>query len=313
MSSEITTAFRRQYSDNFELIYQQKESMLEGTVRNEDQDAEMKFFDYIGETSVEWDGPRHGDTPQIDTPHTRRKVTLHTARWADLIDKPDKVQTLKDPQSGYIQAGTAAMRRAKDERIIEGLGATAYTGKEGSTAVTLTSESYRIMGDGTVKAPGEASAGSAETGLTLAKIASIGRIFDDENVPEEDRHIVANSHQKWYLLGSTKATSADYAGIKALVHGDINSYLGFHFHWLPSSRFTVSSTDSGCYECYAYHRSAVILTKGYDLNTQVDRLPTKNYSVQVFAEQMIGSARLQGLGVVQILLKKDPGTDFTQT
>jgi hypothetical protein len=282
MSSQITEAFRREYSDNFELIYQQKESMIGNTVRREDQNAEMKFWDYLGETGVEWDGPRHGDTPQIDTPHTRRKNTLHTARWADKIDKPDKVQTLKDPQSGYIRVGTSAMRRAEDERVIEALGETAYTGKDGNTPVTLVSESYRIMGDGTVKAPGEATTDTVETGLTLEKIAQAGAILDENNVPESDRHIVANSDQKWFLLGS------------------------------PSPRFTVNATDAGCFECYAYHREAVVLGIGYDLTTEVDRLPTKNYSVQVFAEMMIGGTRLQGEGVVQMLLKKVPGTDFTQ-
>ena len=311
MSTEITTAFKKQYSDSFELTYQQTQSILGGTVRREDQSSEMMFFDYLGEADVEWDGPRHGATPQIDTPHSRRRNTLHVARWADKIDKPDKVKTLKDPQSGYIKVGTAAIRRGEDERILEGLGATAYTGQDGGTAVTLVDESYRIMGDGTVKAPGVADAGTTETGLTPQKIAQIGAIFDDNSVPEMDRHIVCNSNQKWYLLGSTKTTSADYSGVRSLAHGEINTWMGFTFHWLPSARFAVNTTDTGCYNCYAYHRSAVMLGVGFDLNTEVDRLPTNNYSVQVFAEMMMGSTRLQGLGVVGILLKKDPGIDFT--
>lgn len=313
MSSEITEAFRREYSDNFELIYQQKESVLGGCVRREDQNAEMKFWDYLGEVGVEWDGPRHGDTPQIDTPHTRRKNVLHTARWADKIDKPDKVQTLKDPQSGYIQVGTAAMRRAEDERILEALGATAYTGKDGNTAVTFVSESSRIQSAQTldVNGPGVADVNGTAVGLNLYKIAAAGQLMDEASVPMSDRVIVANSNQKWYLLGSTKTTSADYSAVRALAHGDIDSYMGFRFKWLPSDRFETNATDVECLNCYAFHRSAIVLGLGYDVTTEVDRLPTKNYSVQVFAEMMIGGVRLQGDGVVGILCKKDPGIDFT--
>lgn len=311
MSSEITTAFRREYSDAFELKYQQTMSKLGGYVRREDQNAEMKFWDYLGEVSVEWDGARHGDTPQIDTPHTRRKCVLHTARWADKIDKPDKVQTLKDPQSGYLRVGTAAMRRAEDERILEGLGATAYTGKDGDVAVTLVADSYRIMGDGTVKAPGVADAGTTEVGLTLAKIAKAAQLFDDASVPETERYIVANTNQKYYLLDTTEVGSHDYNTVKALVNGELNTFLGFTYIWLPTNRFEVNATDTGCVNCYAFHRDSILLAMGYDLNTEVDRLPTKNYSVQVFAEMMIGSVRLQGDGVVGILCDTDAAATFS--
>ena len=40
---------------------------------------------------------------------------------------------------------------------------------------------------------------------------------------------------------------------------------------------------------------------------------SSNYAVRVFAECMVGAARLQGPGVVKILLDKDPAADFTQS
>lgn len=313
MSSEITTAFKKGFADNFDMLYQQRESKLGMCVRRETQNSEAKFFDFVGETGVQWDPPRHGDTPQIDTPHTRRKVTMHNAVWADKIDKADEVQAITDPTSAYTNAGVAAMHRAKDERILEALGAIAYTGKEGTTAINHydAGECRVINGIGTLMDPGDIETTSEETGLTLAKIGLIGDLMDDASVPEMGRYIVANSRQKWYLLGSTKATSSDYNTIRALVNGEINSYLGFTFIWLPSDRFTENAVDSGCYDCYGFHRDSVILTTGIDLTTEVDRLPTKNYSVQVFAQMMIGATRLQGPGVVKILLDKDPALDFT--
>jgi hypothetical protein len=136
--------------------------------------------------------------------------------------------------------------------------------------------------------------------------------MDNNNVPSSDRHIVANFDQKWYLLGSTKATNYDYNTVKALANGDIDTYLGFKFHWLPSDRFTVDATDTGCYQCVAYHKSASLLSSGIDLKTRLAEESSKNFAVRVWARQMIGSVRLQGPGVVPILLKKQPAADFTQ-
>jgi len=314
MSTQITTAFAKQYAAAFELVYQQSQSKLEGSVRKENQEAEVKFWDFIGEVSPVWDLARHADTPQIDTPHTRRSCKMHTAEWADLIDEDDKIQSLKDPTSDYLRVAVAAMNRAKDERILEALGAAVLTGKDGSTTVNFydVGESRVMNGDGTWVTAGSNASGTTETGLTIAKLGNIKTILDNANVPAEGRTIVANFANQTYILGSTKVTNADYNTIRALSRGEINTYMGFNFVWLPDDRFTANSTDTGCYDCFAFHRDAVLLTTAKDITTRVTELPTKRYSVQAYAKMRIGALRLQGPGVVKILLDQDPSADFTQ-
>lgn len=311
----IDTAFVKENAATFQHVLQQTLSELRQTVRNETQHSEMKFWDFIGQTSVVWDLPRTSDTPNIPTPYTRRKCTLRRANWGEYIDDFDKIQMLKDPTSDTIKAAVAAFNRAFDERILEACAAIVYTGKEGSTAVNSydVGECRLIEGSGVEVTAGSNFSDTTETGLTLAKIALIGKLMDDASVTQADRHIVANSDQKWYLLGSTKATSADYNGVRALVHGEMDSYLGFKFHFLPSDRFTVNATDTGCYECVAYQKDAVLLSMGKDISTSVDRVPTKTNSVLAQVEMFIGAVRLQGPGIVRILLKKAPGVDFTQS
>jgi hypothetical protein len=77
---------------------------------------------------------RHSDTPQIDTPHARRRVSLADYEFADLIDQQDKVRLLIDPTSSYAQAAAMAMGRAMDDVIISAALGTAYTGETGSTS-----------------------------------------------------------------------------------------------------------------------------------------------------------------------------------
>lgn len=308
MSFQITESFVREYASAFESVFQQTNSELESTVRKEAQSGEFKFWDFIGKTSVQWDRARGSKTPRISTPHSRRRNSQRVATWADTTSDIDKIMSMKDPTSEYLKAAVSAMQRAKDERILEGLGAVAYTGKEGNIAINKydVGECRLINGDGTIVTAGENFADTTETGLTLLKVATIGGLLDNASVPQSDRHIVANVDQKWSLLGTTKVTNADYNTVKALTNGQLNTFMGFTFHWLPAERFTENTVDTGCYECYAYHKDAVLMTTGKDITTRISELPDENYDIQAFAEMLIGSTRLQGPGVVCMLLDKDP-------
>ena len=54
----------------------------------------------------------------IDTPHSRRMVTMADYEYADLIDDQDKIRLLVDPTSTYARAAASAMGRAIDDVII---------------------------------------------------------------------------------------------------------------------------------------------------------------------------------------------------
>ncbi|GAH48044.1 unnamed protein product, partial [marine sediment metagenome] len=55
------------------------------------------------------------------------------------------------------------------------------------------------------------------------------QILDEAEAPPEDRYFVCTSESIIDLLGTTEVTSADYNTVKALVAGQINSFLGFTF------------------------------------------------------------------------------------
>ncbi|MGB1882258.1 MAG: phage capsid protein, partial [Gammaproteobacteria bacterium] len=137
MSVQITTAFSQQFSSNVALLSQQRGSILRGAVREESVTGEKAFFDQVGAVAAVKRTSRHGDTPLVETPHSRRQVTLETYEWADLIDDADKVRMLIDPTSTYAQAAAAAMGRAIDDEIIAAATGTAKTGKSGSTSTSL--------------------------------------------------------------------------------------------------------------------------------------------------------------------------------
>src|SRR3989304_4440327 len=104
MSFEITEAFVKQFNSTVYHLSQQKGSRLMGLVRQETQKGKEQYFDRIGQVVAQKKVSRHSDTPLIDTPHSRRRVTLVDYEHADLVDDADKIKMLIDPTSDYAQA-----------------------------------------------------------------------------------------------------------------------------------------------------------------------------------------------------------------
>ena len=202
MSTQITTAFSQQFATNVQLLSQQTGSILRGGVSEESVTGEKAFFDQVGAAAAVKRTSRHGDTPLVDTPHSRRMVTMDSYEWADLIDDADKVRMLIDPTSTYARAAAAAMGRAMDDAIIEAATGTAKTGKSGSTSTSMLSD-HQIAN------------GSAD--LTLAKLIEAKKILDLASVdPSIPRHIAVGPDQIEALLNSTTVTSSDFNTVNTL-------------------------------------------------------------------------------------------------
>jgi hypothetical protein len=66
MSNQITTAFVQQYSNNVQMLSQQKGSLLRNAVDVESVVGKNAFFDQVGKATAVKRVSRHADTPQID-------------------------------------------------------------------------------------------------------------------------------------------------------------------------------------------------------------------------------------------------------
>jgi len=282
MSVQITTAFSQQFSSNVALLSQQRGSILRGAVREESVTGEKAFFDQVGSVAAVKRTSRHGDTPLVETPHSRRQVTLETYEWADLIDDADKVRMLIDPTSTYAQAAAAAMGRAIDDEIIAAATGTSKTGKSGSTSTSL---------------PAGQQIAAGGTNLTIAKLLSAKEVMDSADIdPSIPRHIVCSPSQISALLNTTEVKSSDFNTVRALARGELNSYLGFSFH--VSNRLAVASSVR---TCFAWAQDGMMLAVGKDVMSRIEERADKSYSTQVYYCQSIGSTRMEEEKVVQIL------------
>ena len=281
MSTQVNTAFVNQFSSNVAMLSQQMGSLLRGAVDTESITGEKAFFDQVGEAAAVVRATRHSDTPLVETPHSRRMVSLTTYEWADLIDDADKVRMLIDPTSSYARAAAAAIGRAMDDVIISALGGTAKTGKEGTTSTAFPSGQKIAHGS---------------AGLTVAKLVSAKKLLDAQSVdPSIPRYMVVSPEQIEDLLNTTSVTSSDFNTVKALVQGDIDTFVGFKF--ITSNRL---SDDGTSRLCYAWAQDGCKLAVGKDVMARIDERSDKSYSTQVYYCATFGSTRMEEDKVVEI-------------
>tara|TARA_R100000081_G_scaffold92004_1_gene72038 strand:- start:5232 stop:5918 length:687 start_codon:yes stop_codon:yes gene_type:complete len=227
----------------------------------------------------------------MDTPHDRRRLSLADYEYADLVDDQDKVRMLIDPTSSYARAAAAAMGRAMDDVIITAATGTANTGETGSGSADL---------DATANSVGSSS---SNDGLTLAKLREAKRKMDLNDVdPSIPRYIAVGPKQIEDLLGDTTVTSSDFNTVKALVQGELDTFMGFQF--IMSNRLSVDTNDIR--KCFAWAEDGLTLGIGKDISARIDERADKGYATQVYYCMSIGSVRMEEDKVVQIFCDETP-------
>ena len=313
MSTQVTTAFVKQYMANVDFLVQQKGSRLRNAVTlKTGVRGEEVFMDRIGSTAPQKVTSRHADTPLISTPHDRRRITPVSYNWGDLIDNVDRVKMIIDPTSPYAQNAAYAMGRAIDDEILDSLSGNAFgdestTGSDASTAIALPA------GQKVAKDFATYDSGSGDRGLTLGKLLKAKEILgageaDDYDIAgNPNLFCVVNSKQISKMLtdfsmgGSSgnqgiSAASADYNSVRALVSGEIDTFMGFKF--IRTEQINVDSSADQLVMCF--HRAGIGLAIFDDVKARISERPDKRYSTQVYYEMTIGAARLEEERVVEI-------------
>lgn len=295
MSFQVDTALVQSYKANLEIKFQQRGSRLRQFVREESQNSEFDFHDRIGPTAAVKVKNRHSDTPLVSTPHDRRRCATEDYDWADLIDKRDKIRMLADPTSAYTVNATYALGRSMDIAIVEAAFATAYSGKTGQTSVTFPSSQQ-------VAADYHDSGGSGTTNLTLDKLRKIRLMFDLEEAVDwdasEELYMAVTAWQINSMLRQDKMTDIDTAAVKALVNGEIDTFMGIKFIRVHPSVIPKSGDNR---QCPVWTRNGILLAVADDIMVDVGPRRDKRNSVQVYVCASFGATRMWEEQVVRVL------------
>lgn len=313
MSTQMPTWFVNQFKSNIFFAAQQKGSRLRNFVRNETQNALMAFYDGLGATEANELTSRHADTQYVNSEHLKRACILRDFTWADLVDNADKIRTLNDPTNPYAMSAQMALGRKIDDIIIKaalGASLSGYDGGNPSGTTALPASQFI----------GATSGSGAVSDLNLRTLIQVKSKFGINDVDDSEQiHMAVSQKQLDGLLNDNKVTSADYATVKALVKGEIDTFMGIKFHRTQriqtagadgfvatidvNTGAVTLSTGNGdnTRRCFAWVPSGLVGAVGQDIEAKIEQLPTKNYSTQVFARMSFGAVRLEEEKVVGVL------------
>lgn len=297
------------YTANVYQLSQQRQSRLGPVVRSEVFKGKSEYFDRMGLATAQKKVARNSPTPNLDITLSRRMVTTSTYNWSTLVDRKDKLLQIHDPENQFAQGASMALGRAMDTVLINSALGQAATGESGSTLVSLPNAQKLAA----------VSAG-ALSGLNVNALLATKQKLDAAEALGM-RYLVHNAAQLQNLLTQTQVTSSDYNTVKALVQGEIDTYLGFKFiHTeliLASTVYSSAATfDSGtglyggnagitvpatAFSAFAFVGDGLLLGKNEEAVGRIDERPDMSYSMQVYNEMDFGGVRMEDVKVVEIV------------
>jgi hypothetical protein len=279
MSIQISNAFVTLFDSEVKQAYQAQRA-LAGLVRERTNvEGSTVKFPKIGKGTASVRVPQTDVVP-LNVTYAQVTATMTDYIAAEYSDIFNQQRVNFNERQELVQVVSGAIGRRMDQVIIDSLIAASSTGTVANT----------IQNDGTT--------GSA-TDLNVGKLRAAKKILDAKNVPMEGRTIVLHANNLSALLGLTSVTSSDFNTVKALVTGEVDTFLGFKF-------VTIGDRDEGGLPkasadrtVFAFHRDSVGMAIGLNQTSRVDYIPEKT-SFLVASMFSAGSVAIDSEGIVKI-------------
>ena len=210
------------------------------------------------------------------------QVTATLADWnaAEYSDIFMQQKVNFDERQELVQLVSNAIGRRQDQMIIDAL-------VNSSTSLTVSND-----------------IGGSDTNLSVSKLREAKRLLDKNNVPPEGRNIVLHGNSLASLLSETAVTSSDFNTVKALVAGELNTFLGFTFHLLGDrSEGGLPIDGSLDRKVFAFHKDSVGYAEGIAPRTEINYIPEKT-SFLVNAVFSATATAIDAEGIVQLTCRE---------
>jgi len=279
MADTQNQIYAQAYGQNIMQLAQQKYAKIANLLYKRENVRGKTFFqDQIGKWAMSIKGGRNVQTPNNDPVLGRRMGVMVDYHDNRLLDRGDELKSISDPRSAYTIASAQSLARQMDDVAIAALLGTAYYGETGTSSVTCSQRKLVTA-----------------SSLTIADLVAVKQVFDDADVEPEDRVIVASPATVLSLLNVTAATSADYNSVKALVRGEINTFMGFN--WVTSTRLAAYSSTAAA---IAFQKYGACIAMADAPLVRTDERSDLSYSWQVYYELNMGAVRLEESRVVNV-------------
>jgi hypothetical protein len=271
MSKTLSSVAAKLYDSAVKQAYQ-AEQKLRGTVYTKTTKSanEIKFRNMGKGLATEAIAPSADVTP-MNVEHTLVNCPLtnwRAAEYTDIFDNADVNFSEVNELGGVI---SKALGRRSDQLILDALATTTTT-----------------------------AVGTTGTVLSVAVMLEAKAALDAKGVPSSDRFFVIESKGMSDLLSTTQVTSSDYNSVKALVSGDVNTFLGFKVIQLADRDEGGITNDGTDYKGFAYHKRSVGFGLNMDIKTTTDWIAHKQSWLSC-GNLKAGAALIDNDGIVPVL------------
>ena len=299
--TQIPDHYMIQYETNWQMLLQQMDARLKDRTKLVQANGAAVRFNQMDQATMSAVTTRNGATVNNDITLPARwayPTPYDTSSWFDEFDNTF-LGSVVLPTSETMQAQLAAYNRTADQVLINALlGLATITNTANTSAGFGLNNTTTTVGLGAGQAVAVNYVGGggspANTSLTIAKIREAKRILDANEAPAEGRILVVSAKEVSDLLGTQEVTNQLYNSVRALVDGEVNTFLGFNV-----VRSELLPVITNVRTCIAYHRDSAVVVDG-GRKTYMDIIPTQRHSLQIRSTAVMGATRLLEKGVVSI-------------
>ena len=279
MAVQISNAFVTLFDSEVKQAYQ-GQRLLAGVCRERaGVEGSTVKFPKIGKGSATIRVPQTDVTP-LNVSYSQVTATMEDYIAAEYSDIFNQQKVNFNERQELVQVVSGAIARRMDQIVLDALDAS-------GTSATVSND-----------------IGGNDTNLNIEKLREAKNLLDTNNVPMEGRTMLLHANSLQALLGETEVTSSDFNSVKALVTGEVNTFMGFRF-------ITFGDRDEGGLPIdgssdrtlYAFHRDAVGLGIGMGQTSRVDYIPEKT-SFLVASMFSAGAVAIDDEGIVKITARE---------
>jgi N4-gp56 family major capsid protein len=273
MAVGISNAFVQLFDAEVKQAYQSSRALAGLTRERTNVEGNQVKFPKIGKGTATVRVPQTDVTP-LNVTYSQVTATMSDYIAAEYSDIFSQQKVNFDERRELVQVVGNAIGRRMDQLVIDALNAS-------STSLTVAT-----------------TIGGAGTNMNIEKLIEAKKLLDANNVPSEGRCMIIHANNLAGMLGETEITSSDFATVKALVSGEVDTFMGFKF-------VTLGDRDEGglplpsTRTCFAFHKDAMGMGIGMNQKSEINYVPEKT-SFLVSSMFSAGAVAIDDEGIVKI-------------
>ena len=255
MSRELSQVAVTQFDTEVKHAYQSMGVLMNTTTERKGVVGDTYKFRKMGKGLAKERTAPSADAVPMNITHGFATATLTKWDAPEYTDIFDATDVNFDEVKELAETVAGALHRRDDQLKIDAAAAGTFS------ATPVQGTSGGLVGT---------DVGGVGSNLNVTKLRAIKKFMDRRGVPATGRFITVSAEGLESLLGETQVTSSDFNSVKALVNGEVDTFLGFKFKMIEEMEEGGLPIAATVRDGFAWHESAIGYANGMEITTRVD-------------------------------------------